>query len=62
MSKLEWKPGGPKIGLGICHYQSRVFVSRCDPNSLAAMQLKVGDHVVDIGKFFGTFSINLNPF
>lgn len=51
MAKLEWKPGGPKLGLGIRHYQNRVLVSRCDPNSLAAVQLKVGDHIVDIGNF-----------
>jgi len=48
MAKLEWKQGGPKLGLGIRHYQNRVLVSRCDPNSLAAMQLRVGDHIVDI--------------
>ncbi|CAD5225151.1 unnamed protein product [Bursaphelenchus okinawaensis] len=46
--KIEWKPGGPKLGLGIRHYQNRVLVSRCDPNSLASSQMKVGDHVIDI--------------
>uniref|UniRef100_A0A1I8A5T3 PDZ domain-containing protein n=1 Tax=Steinernema glaseri TaxID=37863 RepID=A0A1I8A5T3_9BILA len=46
--KIEWKPGGPKLGLGIKHYQNRVLVSRADPGSLAASQLAVGDHIIDI--------------
>ncbi|KAI6211934.1 hypothetical protein M3Y96_00486900 [Aphelenchoides besseyi] len=46
--KIEWKSGGPKLGLGICHYQNRVLVSRCDPGTLAAAQLKVGDHIIDV--------------
>ncbi|KAI6238031.1 hypothetical protein M3Y99_00730100 [Aphelenchoides fujianensis] len=46
--KIEWKPGGPKLGLGIRHYQNRVLVSRCDAGSLAAVQMKVGDHIIDI--------------
>uniref|UniRef100_A0AC35F1Q1 PDZ domain-containing protein n=1 Tax=Panagrolaimus sp. PS1159 TaxID=55785 RepID=A0AC35F1Q1_9BILA len=48
MVKIEWKPGGPKLGLGIKHYQNRVLVSRCDPGSLAAQQLAIGDHIIDI--------------
>lgn len=48
MMRLDWKPGGPKLGLGIKHYQNRVLVSRCDPNSLAAQQLQIGDHLIDI--------------
>uniref|UniRef100_A0A7E4W7H5 PDZ domain-containing protein n=1 Tax=Panagrellus redivivus TaxID=6233 RepID=A0A7E4W7H5_PANRE len=48
MVKIEWKPGGPKLGLGIKHYQNRVLVSRCDAGSLAAQNLAVGDHVIDI--------------
>lgn len=48
LARIEWKPGGPKLGLGIKHYQNRVLVSRCDPNSLAAQQLQVGDHLIDI--------------
>ncbi|TKR60509.1 hypothetical protein L596_027745 [Steinernema carpocapsae] len=46
--KIDWKPGGPKLGLGIKHYQNRVLVSRADPGSLAATQLLVGDHIIDI--------------
>lgn len=46
--KIEWKAGGPKLGLGIRHYQNRVLVSRCDAGSLAASQMKVGDHIIDI--------------
>uniref|UniRef100_A0A915PZX2 PDZ domain-containing protein n=1 Tax=Setaria digitata TaxID=48799 RepID=A0A915PZX2_9BILA len=48
VARIEWKPGGPKLGLGIKHYQNRVLVSRCDPNSLASQQLQVGDHLIDI--------------
>lgn len=48
MVKIQWKPGGPKLGLGIKHYQNRVLVSRCDPGSLAAQQLQIGDHIIDI--------------
>ncbi|KAL3990156.1 PDZ domain (Also known as DHR or GLGF) family protein [Acanthocheilonema viteae] len=48
MARLEWKPGGPRLGLGIKHYQNRVLVSRCDPGSLASQQLQVGDHLIDI--------------
>ncbi|VDN38054.1 unnamed protein product [Gongylonema pulchrum] len=48
VARLDWKPGGPKLGLGIKHYQNRVLVSRCDPNSLASQQLQVGDHLIDI--------------
>ncbi|VIO89756.1 PDZ domain containing protein [Brugia malayi] len=48
VARLEWKPGGPKLGLGIKHYQNRVLVSRCDPGSLASQQLQVGDHLIDI--------------
>ncbi|KAI6211891.1 hypothetical protein M3Y96_00482200 [Aphelenchoides besseyi] len=46
--KIEWKSGGPKLGLGIRHFQNRVLVSRCDPGTLAAAQLKVGDHIIDV--------------
>ncbi|MCP9264537.1 Sperm Meiosis PDZ domain [Dirofilaria immitis] len=48
LSRIDWKPGGPKLGLGIKHYQNRVLVSRTDQNSLAAQQLLVGDHIIDI--------------
>uniref|UniRef100_A0A915PUZ2 PDZ domain-containing protein n=1 Tax=Setaria digitata TaxID=48799 RepID=A0A915PUZ2_9BILA len=48
LSRIEWKPGGPKLGLGIKHYQNRVLVSRTDQNSLASQQLLVGDHIIDI--------------
>uniref|UniRef100_A0A7E4VI20 PDZ domain-containing protein n=1 Tax=Panagrellus redivivus TaxID=6233 RepID=A0A7E4VI20_PANRE len=48
MVKIEWKAGGPKLGLGIKHYQNRVLVSRCDPGSLAAQHLAIGDHIIDI--------------
>ncbi|KAH7726717.1 PDZ domain-containing protein [Aphelenchoides avenae] len=45
---IVWQRGGPKLGLGIKHYQNRVLVSRCDPGSLAAQNLLLGDHVCDI--------------
>ena len=48
VAKLVWQQGGPKLGLGIKHYQNRVLVSRCDANSLAAQQLLTGDHIVDV--------------
>ncbi|OZC06895.1 PDZ/DHR/GLGF domain protein [Onchocerca flexuosa] len=48
LSRIDWKPGGPKLGLGIKHYQNRVLVSRTDQNSLAAQFLLVGDHIIDI--------------
>ncbi|KAH7728727.1 PDZ domain containing protein [Aphelenchoides avenae] len=48
LAKIEWRPGGPKLGLGIKHYQNRVLVSRCEPGSLAAQQLQVGDHICDV--------------
>ncbi|VDM92902.1 unnamed protein product [Onchocerca ochengi] len=48
LSRIDWKPGGPKLGLGIKHYQNRVLVSRADQNSLAAQNLLVGDHIIDI--------------
>lgn len=48
MARIDWKPGGPKLGLGIKHYQNRVLVSRADQNSLAAQQLLIGDHIIDI--------------
>uniref|UniRef100_A0A0R3S1Q8 PDZ/DHR/GLGF domain protein n=1 Tax=Elaeophora elaphi TaxID=1147741 RepID=A0A0R3S1Q8_9BILA len=48
VARLEWKPGGPRLGLGIKHYQNRVLVSRCDTGSLASQQLQVGDHLIDI--------------
>uniref|UniRef100_A0A0R3RRS7 PDZ domain-containing protein n=1 Tax=Elaeophora elaphi TaxID=1147741 RepID=A0A0R3RRS7_9BILA len=48
VARIDWKPGGPKLGLGIKHYQNRVLVSRADQNSLAAQQLLIGDHIIDI--------------
>ncbi|VDP09924.1 unnamed protein product [Heligmosomoides polygyrus] len=48
MMKLVWVPHGPKLGLGIKHYQNRVLVSRSDPGSLSSTQLAVGDHIIDI--------------
>ncbi|CAJ0945714.1 unnamed protein product, partial [Mesorhabditis belari] len=48
LAKLNWAPGGPKLGLGIKHYQNRVLVSRADPGSLAAACLQIGDHLIDI--------------
>ncbi|KAE9413411.1 hypothetical protein Angca_000826 [Angiostrongylus cantonensis] len=48
LAKLVWQPNGPKLGLGIKHFQNRVLVSRCDPGSLSATQLAVGDHIIDI--------------
>ncbi|VDO72758.1 unnamed protein product [Heligmosomoides polygyrus] len=48
MAKLVWVPHGPKLGLGIKHFQNRVLVSRCDPGSLSATQLAIGDHIIDI--------------
>ncbi|KAK6031091.1 hypothetical protein OSTOST_02760 [Ostertagia ostertagi] len=48
LAKLVWQPSGPKLGLGIKHFQNRVLVSRCDAGSLSATQLAVGDHIIDI--------------
>ncbi|XGW23867.1 hypothetical protein V3C99_005797 [Haemonchus contortus] len=48
LARLVWVPHGPKLGLGIKHFQNRVLVSRCDPGSLSATQLQVGDHIIDI--------------
>ncbi|KAK6725917.1 hypothetical protein RB195_004314 [Necator americanus] len=48
LAKIVWQPNGPKLGLGIKHFQNRVLVSRCDPGSLSATQLAVGDHIIDI--------------
>jgi len=48
MVKIEWKRGGPKLGLGIRHFQNRVLVSRCDPNSLSAAEMRTGDHIIDV--------------
>ncbi|KIH44912.1 hypothetical protein ANCDUO_25055, partial [Ancylostoma duodenale] len=48
LAKLVWQPNGPKLGLGIKHFQNRVLVSRCDPGSLSSTQLAVGDHIIDI--------------
>lgn len=48
LARINWQPGGPKLGLGIKHYQNRVLVSRCDPGSLASQQLQIGDHLIDI--------------
>ncbi|KHJ95712.1 PDZ/DHR/GLGF domain protein, partial [Oesophagostomum dentatum] len=48
LAKLVWQPSGPKLGLGIKHFQNRVLVSRCDVGSLSATQLAVGDHIIDI--------------
>ncbi|KAK5980106.1 Sperm Meiosis PDZ domain containing protein, partial [Trichostrongylus colubriformis] len=48
LAKLVWVPNGPKLGLGIKHFQNRVLVSRCDAGSLSATQLAVGDHIIDI--------------
>ncbi|GMR50170.1 hypothetical protein PMAYCL1PPCAC_20365, partial [Pristionchus mayeri] len=46
--KMAWKAGGPKLGLGIKHFQNRVLVSKTDQGSTSAECLKVGDHIVDI--------------
>lgn len=48
MVRLEWEPSGPKLGFGIKHYQNRVLASKCDLNSLAAQQLQIRDHLIDI--------------
>ncbi|KAF8367654.1 hypothetical protein PRIPAC_85483 [Pristionchus pacificus] len=46
--KMTWKDGGPKLGLGIKHFQNRVLVSKTDPASISAECLKIGDHVTDV--------------
>ncbi|KAH7720831.1 PDZ domain-containing protein [Aphelenchoides avenae] len=46
--RLEWRQGGPRLGLGIKHFQNRVLVSRCDPGSLASEHLQLGDHIIDV--------------
>ncbi|GMS98909.1 hypothetical protein PENTCL1PPCAC_21084, partial [Pristionchus entomophagus] len=46
--KMVWKEGGPKLGLGIKHFQNRVLVSKTEPASISAENLKIGDHIVDI--------------
>uniref|UniRef100_A0A1I7X8J4 PDZ domain-containing protein n=1 Tax=Heterorhabditis bacteriophora TaxID=37862 RepID=A0A1I7X8J4_HETBA len=51
LAKIEWQQNGPKLGLGIKHFQNRVLVSRCDPGSLVCSQLQVGDHIIDIDGF-----------
>jgi hypothetical protein len=48
LMRLEWKQGGPKLGLGIKHYQNRVLVSRTEDGSLSAAVLRIGDHLVDV--------------
>lgn len=45
---VEWRTGGPKLGLGIKDYQNRVLVSRCDVGSLAAKYFQLGDHIIDV--------------
>ncbi|CAI5447908.1 unnamed protein product [Caenorhabditis angaria] len=48
MATLTWVQNGPKLGLGIKHFQNRVLVSRVDPGSLAEKCLVVGDHLCDV--------------
>ncbi|CAP24317.1 Protein CBG03418 [Caenorhabditis briggsae] len=48
MATLVWVQNGPKLGLGIKHYQNRVLVSRVDPGSLAEKCLVLGDHLCDV--------------
>lgn len=48
MATLVWVQNGPKLGLGIKHFQNRVLVSRVDPGSLAEKCLVLGDHLCDV--------------
>uniref|UniRef100_A0A8R1ERP5 PDZ domain-containing protein n=1 Tax=Caenorhabditis japonica TaxID=281687 RepID=A0A8R1ERP5_CAEJA len=48
MATLNWVQNGPKLGLGIKHFQNRVLVSRVDPGSLAEKCLVLGDHLCDV--------------
>ncbi|GMT27802.1 hypothetical protein PFISCL1PPCAC_19099, partial [Pristionchus fissidentatus] len=48
LAKMVWKAGGPKLGLGIKHFQNRVLVSKTEPGSISEGCLKIGDHIVDI--------------
>lgn len=45
---IKWTEDGPRLGLGIKDFMNRVLVSRTEDRSLAAAQLKVGDHLIDI--------------
>ncbi|CCD67592.1 PDZ domain-containing protein [Caenorhabditis elegans] len=48
LATLVWVQNGPKLGLGIKHFQNRVLVSRVDPGSLAEKCLVLGDHLCDV--------------
>ncbi|CAI2318104.1 unnamed protein product [Caenorhabditis sp. 36 PRJEB53466] len=48
LATLVWAQNGPKLGLGIKHFQNRVLVSRVDPGSLAEKCLVLGDHLCDV--------------
>jgi hypothetical protein len=46
--RIDWQRGGPRLGLGIRHFQNRVLVSRTDEGSLSAAVLNIGDHLIDV--------------
>ncbi|ULT89454.1 hypothetical protein L5515_007973 [Caenorhabditis briggsae] len=48
LATLVWVQNGPKLGLGIKHFQNRVLVSRVDPGTLAEKCLILGDHLCDV--------------
>jgi len=47
LAQIDYKEGC-KFGLGIKHFQNKVFVSRVDEGSLSALALVVGDRIVDV--------------
>jgi len=47
LAQIDYQKGC-KFGLGIKHFQNKVFVSRVDEGSLSSLALVVGDRIVDV--------------